>query len=34
MGAAADTLTAMIDAPDRFTHSAESLKAVQIAALD
>ncbi len=34
MGAAADTLTAMIDAPDRFTHSAEALKTAQIAALD
>jgi hypothetical protein len=34
MGAAADTLTAMIDAPDRFTHSAKALKTAQIAALD
>jgi hypothetical protein len=34
MGAAADTLTAMVDDPDRFTHSAESLRAAQVAAMD
>ena len=34
MGAAADTLTSMIDAPDRFTHSAASLRTAQVAAID
>ena len=34
MGAAADKLTSMVDADDRFTHSARDLRETQIAALD